>query len=148
MCHANIAVRKQLNADALFTQIHQEFEKIPEWCTSEVTISLADALMSGCAMFSLKDPSLLACDQRRKDDTKRKNLTTIYHIDRVPCDTQMRVILDGVDPAALSPVSTAMFREAQRGKLLEPFVFLDGCSLLSRDGTQYFSSPTIHCPSC
>lgn len=148
MCQAKIAVRKHLNADTLFTQIQQEFEKLPEWCTSEVTISLADALMSGFAMFSLKDPSLLAFDHRRKDATKRKNLTTIYHINHVPCDTQMRVILDGVAPEALSPVYSALFREAQRGKVLESFVFLDDCYLLSLDGTQYVSSTTIHCPSC
>lgn len=148
MCQAKIVVRKHLNADALFTKIRQEFEKIPDWCTSEVTISLTDALMAGFAMFSLKDPSLLAFDQRRKDATKRKNLTTIYHIDRVPCDTHMRAILDGVDTEALSPVYSAIFHEAQRGKLLEPFMFLDGCYLLSLDGTQYFSSTTIHCPSC
>lgn len=148
MCQAKIAVRKHLNADALFTQIHQEFEKIPEWCPNEVTISLADALMSGFAMFSLKDPSLLAFDHRRKDATKRKNLTTIYHLDHVPCDTQMREILDGVTPETLSPVYTAMFRQAQRGKVLEPFTFLDDCYLLSCDGTQYFSSTTIHCSSC
>jgi hypothetical protein len=60
----------------------------------------------------------------------------------------MRVILDGVETKELAPVYRAMFREAQRGKVLEPFVFLDGCYLLSLDGTQYFSSTTIHCPAC
>jgi len=148
MCQAKIEVRTHLNADALFTKLRTEFEKIPDWRTSDVTISLTDALMSGFAMFSLKDPSLLAFDQRRHDAAKLKNLTTISHIDRVPCDTHMRVILDGVAPEALSPVYSAIFHEAQRGKLLEPFVFLDGYYLLSLDGTQYFSSTTIHCPSC
>ena len=46
-------------------------------------ISLADALMSGFAVFSLKDPSLLAFDERRKDETKLENLKRIYHIDAV-----------------------------------------------------------------
>lgn len=41
-----------------------------------------------------------------------------------------------------------MFREAQRGKVLEQFVFLNGCYLLSLDGTQYFSSTKIHCLAC
>jgi hypothetical protein len=148
MSQATIRVRKRLNADTLFQQIHSEFEKLPDLDPAEVKISLADALMAGFAMFSLKDRSLLAFDQRRHDETKLKNLKTFYSIDEVPCDTQMRVILDGVETKELAPVYRAMFREAQRGKVLEPFVFLDGCYLLSLDGTQYFSSTTIHCPAC
>ena len=55
-------------------------------------ISLTDALMSAFAMFSLKSPSLLAFDKERAEG----NLQAIYGIERVPCDTQMREILDPV----------------------------------------------------
>ena len=57
-----------------------------------VEIPLADALMSAFAMFSLKDPSLLAFDHRRHNPND--NFRTIYGINRVPCDSQMRDILD------------------------------------------------------
>ena len=40
------------------------------------------------------------------------------------------------------------FRCLQRGKVLEQFVYWDNCYPLSVDGTQYFSSDKIHCPSC
>ena len=148
MSQPKIQLRKHLNADTLFENIHTEFEKIPDLCAGDVEISVADALTSGFAMFSLKDPSLLAFDQRRKDETKLKNLKSIYHIGVVPCDTQMRVILDEVNTEELAPVFADIFRRAQRGKVLEQLVFLDNCSLLSLDGTQYFSSNTIHCSSC
>jgi hypothetical protein len=36
----------------------------------------------------------------------------------------------------------------QRGKVLEPYVYLQGCYLLSLDGTGYFSSLKVHCASC
>ncbi len=51
--------------------------------------------MSGFAVFSLKEPSLLAFDQRRETDG---NLESIYHVKDIPCDTQMRSILDEVNP--------------------------------------------------
>ena len=35
-----IRLRKQLNADALFTSIRQEFEKIPEFRTGKPEISI------------------------------------------------------------------------------------------------------------
>lgn len=148
MNQPKITLRKHLHADALFQCVRSGFEKIPEYRPDEVKISLPDALMSGFAMFSLKDPSLLEFDERRKDETKLTNLKTIYHIDNVPSDTQMREILDDVAPAEFSSIYTAIFRQAQRGKVLEPFVFMKGCYLVSVDGTQYFSSKKIHCPSC
>jgi hypothetical protein len=148
MSQPKIALRKHLHADALFKRLRSEFEKIPDQRTNEVNISLPDALMSGFAIFSLKDPSLLAFDKRRKDETKLKNLKRIYHIDNVPCDTQMREIVDDMEPEELSSVYTDIFRQAQRGKVLEKLVFMEGCYLLSVDGTEYFSSKKIHCPSC
>jgi hypothetical protein len=136
--------RQGLSADGLFTLVREGFWKIPDHQPTGVRISLADALMSGFALFSLKDPSLLAFDERRNDE----NLKSIYHIENVPCDTSMRSILDPLDPEFLRPLFKDVFRQLQRGKALEPFVFYEGCYLLSLDGTGYFSSSKVHCPSC
>ena len=67
---------------------------------------------------------------------------------RAPCDTQMRESLDPVSPESLRPSFKRVFRQLQRGKALEPMVFLDGHYLVALDGTGYFSSKTIHCDSC
>jgi hypothetical protein len=136
--------RKHLSADALFSLVRTGFDNIPDHRSTDVEISLRDALMSAFAMFSLKSPSLLAFDKERAED----NLHTIYGIERVPCDTQMRALLDPVVPRALRPVFKSVFTQLQRGKALEPMVFLDGYYLLALDGTGYFSSTTIHCDSC
>jgi len=55
-----IKLRKHLNADALFATMKTGFDKIGDHRPGNVQHSLGDALMSGFAMFSLKDPSLLA----------------------------------------------------------------------------------------
>jgi Transposase DDE domain len=60
----------------------------------------------------------------------------------------MRERLDPVAPESLRPSFTLVFRQLQRGKALEPMVFLDGHYLVALDGTGYFSSTTIHCDSC
>ena len=95
-------------------------------------------------MFSLKDPSLLAFDERRHEG----NLRRLYGIIRVPSDTRMRETLDPVDPETLRPVFGDVFRALQRGKALEQLVFLDGHFLLAMDATGYFSSTEVHCDSC
>jgi len=136
-------VRKDLNADALFSLVRSEFEKIPDK-RHYAAVSLPDALMSGLALFSLKDPSLLAFDARRTDET----IKNIYHLKRIPSDTNMRTTLDEVNLAFLERVFTKVLAKLQRGKGLEDMMFYEGYYLISNDGTGYFSSETIHCSQC
>lgn len=138
--------RKELSADALFQRLRTRFDQVPDARSGPVDVSMGNALMAAFAMFSLKDPSLLAFDNRRHDPND--NFRTIYGIDRVPCDSQMRDILDPVEPAHLRPMFRDVFRCLQRGKALEDFVYLNGHYLVSLDGTGYFSSSKIHCSSC
>jgi hypothetical protein len=137
--------RKELSADGLFALVRQGLDRVSDARPGSPSILLGDALMAAFAMFSLKEPSLLAFDRERRNDP---NLEAIYHIDRVPCDTSMREILDPVDPKEIGPLFTDVFRCLQRGKALEQFVYWDGCYLLALDGTQHFSSEKVHCPSC
>jgi hypothetical protein len=137
---------KHLSADSLFGRIRSHFRTLTDHRSGEVEVPLHDALMSAFAMFSLKDPSLLAFDHRRRDPTD--NFRTIYGINHIPCDSQMRDILDPIDPQSLRPLFRTVFRCLQRGKALKPFVYLGGYYLVSLDGTGYFSSDKIHCQSC
>lgn len=143
---SKVRVRRELSADALYGTLRHWFRKIPDHRTEDAQISLSDALMSGFAMFSLKDPSLLLFDERRK--TEAHNLMEIYGIERVPCDTQMRKILDYVPPDSIRRPFRSVFGKLQRGKALEPMVFLDGYYLLNLDGTEYFSSDKLHSEFC
>jgi len=80
--------------------------------------------MSAFAMVSLTSPSLLALDKERAEGHGH----TIDGIERVPCDTHMRDILDPVSPELLRPWCKSVLGPWQRGKALEPMAFLDGPS--------------------
>jgi hypothetical protein len=137
-------LRKHLSADALLSKLRSGFGDITDHRSGDVDISLSDALMSAFALFSLKAPSLLAFDKERTED----NLQRVYGLERVPCDTSMREILDPVEPESLRPLFKGVFGALQRGKALEEMVFVEGHYLLALDGTGYFSSQQIHCASC
>jgi hypothetical protein len=139
-------VRKHLNADALYGAVRTRFAEVEEMAKGTPEISLRDNLMSGFAMFAIKDPSLLAFDRRRKQE--EHNLKSIFGMERVPCDTQMRTRLDAVDPDCLRCAFKAVLSKAQRGKLLENYVFVKGCYLIALDGTTYFSSEKRFSPYC
>jgi hypothetical protein len=89
------AVRKHLNADTLLSLVRKDFQAIRDARADNAKISLDDALMSALAMFQLKDPSLLAFDNRRREEPE--NLHTVFGISTIPCDSQMRTILDPLD---------------------------------------------------
>ena len=111
-------------------------------------ISLADALMAGLAVFGLKYPSLLKFDEAYREGVIRHNLKALYGVEWAPCDTQLRTILDGVDPPALRSAFGAVHRHLQRGKAVEAYQYLDSHYLLSLDGTGQFASSAIRCAEC
>lgn len=137
--------RKYLSASGLFKLVRQKFAEITDQRTEQAGISLTDILMSGFALFSLKDRSLLAFDQRRAEPD---NLHRLYGIEQIPCDTYLRTVLDEVDPDSLRGVYRAVFGQLQRGQGLAPYQFMGKYYLLSVDGTGYFSSKKIYCPDC
>jgi len=138
--------RKRLSANGLLQNVRQSFQEVPDHRSGKTTVTLTDALMSAMAMFSLKDPSMLAFDQRRQLD--EGNLQRIYGIQNVPSDTTMRETLDPVDHELLRPAFANLFASLTSGKALEKFRFIDDYYLLALDGTEYFSSLKIHCDQC
>ena len=137
--------RKRLAFDYLLRHVlRPRAMQFPDARQRDGNYTVADAALSALAMFSLKDPSLLAFQNRRHD----QNMKNLYRIVNVPSDTQMRDILDPLEPDLLRPLFQDVFRELQRGKALEPFVFFQGSYLLSLDGTEYFSSQKVSCPCC
>jgi hypothetical protein len=138
-------VRKHLSADGLLKMVKKRFDKIKDHRPINVEIPLADALMSGFAMFSLKDPSLLAFDGRRQEP---ENLKRVYGINQIPSDTQMRTILDDVNPEGIRPQFKGVFQQLQRGKELGKMRYMGRYYLASLDGTGYFKSEKVHCANC
>ena len=144
--YRRIKMRAHLNADSLFARIRKDFSMVPDHRASNTTIPLDDALMSGFAMFSLKDPSLLAFDERRREDPA--SLHTVYGVKHIPCDSQMRSIIDPIHPSSLRKPFRNVFAQLQRGKAMEKMAWLDGHYLLALDGTGIFSSEKVSSEYC
>ena len=68
--------RKHLSFDPLIRQIRWRAVQLPDARKQDGLFSVADAVLSAVAMFSLKDPSLLAFQERRNDENM-KNLFRI-----------------------------------------------------------------------
>ena len=68
-------VRKTLSGDSLFKLVREYFDKnIKDHRASNASIPLIDAIMSGLALYTLKEPSLLTFE----DDFKMRLLRIIF----------------------------------------------------------------------
>lgn len=141
--------KKHLNFNALKNLVLDRTARLPDnRQKSKARYSLQDCCMSAFAMMFFQDPSLLAFQQRLKHKMKKDNLRTLFNIQDIPADTQLRENLDEVESHLLEVLFADFFYPLQRGKQLEQMQFFNGMYLVSIDGTQYFTSENISCPNC
>jgi hypothetical protein len=142
-------LRKHLSADGLLSIVKHgiRHEKFPICKNSEY--SWEDCIMSGLAVFGLKQPSLLQFEKvKSSEPIIRRNLRTLYGVDKAPSDTCMRERLDQVLPRQLRRAYKKIFSYLQRGKVLEQFRYLGGHYIISLDGTGQYCSKKVHCDNC
>ena len=141
--------KKHLSFTALRKSLSEHFGQIDDRRQSaKVDYNLHDCLMSGFAMMFFQDPSLLTFQQRLQDGIHKNNLTTVFAVDDIPKDTQMRQILDAIAASQLDGIFSDFLHRLQRGKHLADYQLLDGSYLVAIDGSEYFSSENIRCPHC
>ena len=141
-------VKKHLSFSGLRKTISRRFERIEDPRSGPVDYSVHDCLMSALAMMFFQDPSILQFQKRLQEASNRNNLKTLFDVQAIPGETQLRDVLDSCEPSQMEAVFTDFFRDLQRGKHLEAFQVLDGQYLILLDGSEYFSSEKIHCPGC
>lgn len=142
--------RQSLSAPGLIRKLRDSFSQVQDKRRAKSVLHpLPDALMAAFAMFNLKYPSMLRFDTEAHADPRLiHNLKSLFGLNEVPGDTQMRTILDPIKPEALRPCFEALHQELQRGKVLEDFIVMDKYYLLAIDGTGQFASNKISCPHC
>jgi CheY-like chemotaxis protein len=109
---------------------------------------MVDVGFSAFSVFYLQSPSFLAYQKQMKKQQGRDNAESLFGIENIPSDAQIRNLLDPADPQMLGePFWMTYDRLRTRGHLAN-FRHVGGTLLCSMDGTRYFSSEKIHCDNC
>ncbi|HXW85932.1 MAG TPA: hypothetical protein VEK38_01170 [Candidatus Bathyarchaeia archaeon] len=144
-----IGPKKHLSFTALRKKMSSFFQEIPEWRQgSKIKINIHDALMSGFACMHFQEPSLLQFQTNLEEEHHRNNLKTLFGVQNIPKETQMREIIDEVDSDYFSSIFKNYYLRLQRGKHLEDYQIFPGLYYFPMDGSQFFSSEDIHCEHC
>ena len=115
---------------------------------TKINYCLRDAIMSCFACMYFHDPSLLQFQKRMENEMHKNNLRTLFKVDEIPTENQIRNIVDEVDNECFRPIYKDYFRRLQRGKHLNGFELFPGLYLCLFDGTQYYFSTRVHCDQC
>lgn len=141
--------KKHLSFEALSNTIRRRICDIDDYREiGKVEHCLHDVCMSGFAMMYFQDPSLLEFQQRLEDKARSNNLKTLFGINTIPKDSQMRDVIDKLDSEKLKPIFNEFVENMRRGKQLDRFLFMKEHYLVSIDGSEYFGSDKIKCPGC
>src|SRR5208283_5182628 len=100
--------------------------------------AIADAGRAAFSVFFMQEPSFLAYQTDMQEQQGRNNAHSLFGVREIPCDGQIRNLLDPVDPALLAAPFWAILTALEQGGQLQDYRGATGTPLISLDGTQYF----------
>jgi hypothetical protein len=109
---------------------------------------MEDAALSAFSVFFTQSASFLAYQRTMAATRGRSNAQSLFGVHQIPCDNQIRDLLDGVEPQCVFPVFEEILRVLDQGGELEAFRSVGETLLVAMDGVEYFSSHSIQCPEC
>jgi len=111
--------------------------------------SMRDAALSGFSVFFMQCPSFLSHQVLMQQEEGNNNARTLFGIEQIPTDPQIRNLLDPVDPKYCFAVFEDVHSLVKEWGLLErQYQSSLGSYLLALDGTWFHSSEAICCPEC
>jgi hypothetical protein len=110
--------------------------------------TVRDAALGAFAVFFTQSPSFLAYQRDMAKRQGQSNAQTLFGLTEIPCDNQIRTLLDPVPPELLGPVFDHGFTTLVETQQLAAFRSWQKRLLVVLDGTQYFSSHHLSCPQC
>jgi hypothetical protein len=135
--------------DEMVEGLHRCFEKLPDYRTGENTqYEIKDAALSAFGIFFTQSTSFLAYQRMLEERKGRSNVGSLFGVERIPSDKQIRNLLDPVEPEMLYEVFGQGLKAVEVSGQLEAFRSYGGQVLISCDGTQTISSTKVQCANC
>jgi hypothetical protein len=140
----------RLRFDALQAILHHSIAPLPDDRnpSPHTRDTIPDAALGALGSFLTQSPSFLESQRRLQHPPGRTNAETLFGVEQIPCDNQVRTLLDPIALSSLAPVFEEIVKGLEQHRLFEPFRVRGDHLLVALDGTPDFSSKTIHGPTC
>jgi len=139
-----------LDFEALKGILHRRIEHLPEHRKPgpNTRYTVKDAALSAFGIFYTQSPSFLEYQRHLQQAKGHNNACTLLGVEQIPCNNQIRNLLDPLMPRHLDGVYLEVFAGLEQHGLLHTLRVLNHQLLVALDGTQYHSSHAIHCQNC
>lgn len=135
--------------DTFVKQLHSTFEQLPEHRTgANLQYRLKDAALSAFGVFFTQSASFLAYQRLLERNKGRSNVQSLFGVERIPSDNQIRNLLDPLAPELLYGNFALGIAELAAMGVLDEFRSYAQQVLISCDGTQTISSQKLNCEHC
>jgi len=140
---------KQMRFQALLRPIEIALEGLPEHRRGQNRrYTLKDAGLSAFSIFYMQSPSFLSWQQDMERKEGRNNARSLFGIERIPSDEQVKNLLDPVEEKSLRKAFWAIYHMLEGSGQLRSYKSVGGTYLLNLDGTHHHGSQKIHCEQC
>ena len=138
-----------ISFEQLITPLFEQFKRLPDHRMGQNShYAIEDAAKGAFSVFFTQSASFLAHQQAMKQSKGRSNAETLFQIDPIPSDNQIRTLLDPIAARQLFGVFDTVYQQLDQTGVLADFQVLNKQLLVSMDGTSYFSSKAIQCQNC
>ncbi len=115
---------------------------------SNTTYSISDAALGAFSVFFMQSPSFLAHQLKMQELSGDNNAKSLFQVDNIPSDNQIRNILDPISPENVAPMFDFVFDGLKSMGFFEHYRSINKNILIALDGVNYFSSQKISCEQC
>ncbi len=139
-----------LRFDDLQAILHQHIDHLPDHRkpSPNTRYTIQDAVLGALGIFFTQSPSFLEYQRRMQHTMGHNNAQTLFGVEKIPCDNQIRTLLDPIAPSHFDPVFVEVFERLAQHHLFDSFRVLGDQLLVAMDGTNYFSSQALSCQNC
>jgi hypothetical protein len=111
-----------LKFDNLVARFHYRLETLPDPRSGKnISYSIKDAALGVFSVFFTQSPSFLAHQRAMATRKGRSNAGSLFQLEKIPCDNQIRSLLDPITPRHLYLLFDEILSALDQSGHLEPF---------------------------
>jgi hypothetical protein len=96
----------------------------------------------------MQSPSFLAHQRAMERKRGRSNVQSLFGAYEIPCDNQIRKLLDAIPPEAVGCLFWPIYQLVEEAGRLKTHRGINDTLLCGIEGTQYFSAQVLSCAHC
>jgi len=116
--------------------------------SNRLTYTMAEIALSAFAVFFMQAPSFLSYQRDMEQKKRSNNARNLFKVEKIPCDQQIRNVLDHVKPEEINAEFFWLIDELEQSGHLESYTCFEKTKAIALDGLTYHSSTEIHCQHC